>query len=98
MLNDYDKLLREYNVPPGALSNEELRMLHEGGIPLDEGEYEEYVPHPNERVTQPKYPRVNNSVENESLRVVYEEQLSMKEKQLAFLQGELNNRDRLMEV
>lgn len=36
MLNDYDRLLREYNVPPGVLSEEELRMLREGGIPEDD--------------------------------------------------------------
>ena len=36
MLNDYDRLLREYNVPPGVLSEEELRMLREGCIPEDD--------------------------------------------------------------
>jgi hypothetical protein len=71
MINDYDRLLREYNVPPGALTNEELRMLHEGGIPLDDNEPEEYYPNPQDRITQPRYPRVNNSYENDSLRVVY---------------------------
>lgn len=41
---------------------------------------------------------MHNPIENESLRYVYEEQLSMKEKQIAFLQGELANRDKIMEV
>lgn len=40
MINDYDRLLREYNVPPGVLTNDELRMLREGGIPLDDDEQE----------------------------------------------------------
>jgi len=99
MSNDYDRLLREYNIPPGALTLEELRMLHEGGIPLDDDGQEDYiVPNPNDRITQPRLPQVHNSYENDSLRHIYEEQLSMKEKQLAFLQGELANRDKLMEV
>ncbi len=28
-----------YNVPAGVLTNEELRMLREGGIPLDDDEH-----------------------------------------------------------
>lgn len=73
MLNDYDRLLREYNVPPGVLTNEELRMLREGGIPLDEDEQEDYQhPNPNERITQPRLPRMHNLVENESIRYVFE--------------------------
>lgn len=99
MSNEYDRLLREYNIPPGALTLEELRMLQEGGIPLDDDGQEDYiVPNPNDRNTLPRYPRVQNNYENESLRHIYEEQLSMKEKQIAFLQGELANRDKLMEV
>jgi hypothetical protein len=38
MNNDYERLLREYNVPPGVLTNEELRMLREGGIRLDDSD------------------------------------------------------------
>jgi hypothetical protein len=60
MSNDYDRLLREYNIPPGALTNEELRMLHEGGIPLDDDGQEDYIV-PNDRITQPRLPRVHNS-------------------------------------
>lgn len=77
MINDYDRLLREYNVPPGVLSNEELRMLREGGIPLDDEDAGDYI-NPNERITQPRLPRPYNSAENDSLRFVFEEQLSMK--------------------
>lgn len=36
MSNDYDHILKEYNVVPGTLTNEELRMLRDGGIPLEE--------------------------------------------------------------
>lgn len=56
MLNDYDRLLREYNVPPGVLTEEELRMLREGGIPEDDDNEDEYImpSNPNERVTQPR--------------------------------------------
>ena len=99
MINDYDQLLREYNIPPGALTNDELRMLREGGIPLeDEGE-QQYLTNPNDRVTQPRLmPRVQNSMETDSLRLIFEEQMSMKDKQTAFLQGELANRDKMMEV
>ena len=78
MNNDYDRLLREYNVPPGALTNEELRMLREGGIRLDDSDGEGYDDYPIDRNTQPRLPRYQPHVENESIRQVYEEQLSMK--------------------
>ena len=91
--------MRDYNVPPGVLSPEEIRMLQHGGIRLDDsdGEQEDYYP-PNDRQTQPRLPRPNPAFENESIRQIYEEQLSMKEKQLAFLQAELAHRDKLMEA
>jgi hypothetical protein len=91
-------MLREYNVPPGVLSPEELRMLQQGGIRLDDSDGEEEDYYPQDRATKPKLPRVNpNPVfENESLRQIYEEQLSMKDKQLAYLQTELSHRDKLM--
>ena len=63
MINDYEHVLRDYGVVPGTLTNEELRMLRDGGIPLDEDIHEEYAPNPHERVTQPRLPRVQNSVE-----------------------------------
>lgn len=62
MINDYDRLLREYNVPPGVLSEEELRMLREGGIPLDDEAEDDYAPHPNDRITQPRLPRYQGGV------------------------------------
>ena len=40
MSNDYDQLLREYNVPPGVLSPEEMRLLREGGVRLDDSDGE----------------------------------------------------------
>lgn len=41
-------------------------MLREGGIPLDDEGDEDYVPHPNDRITQPRLPRyqLNQGVEN----------------------------------
>lgn len=38
MNNDYEQVLREYNLPPGVLSPEELRMLQHGGIQLDDSD------------------------------------------------------------
>jgi hypothetical protein len=43
-------------------------------------------------------PRYQPVVESESIRQIYEEQLSMKEKQLAYLQTELSHRDKLMDA
>ena len=40
MSNDYDHVLRDYNLLPGALTNEELRMLQHGGIPMDDDNQE----------------------------------------------------------
>ena len=41
MINDYEHVLRDYGVVPGTLTNEELRMLRDGGIPLEEDIHEE---------------------------------------------------------
>jgi hypothetical protein len=75
-------------------------MLQQGGIRLDDsdGEGEDYYPH--DRPTQPRLPRVHPqpAFENESLRQIYEEQLSMKDKQLAYLQNELAQREKLMDA
>ena len=38
MSNDYERLLRDYNVPYGVLSQKELKMLQEGGIRLDDSD------------------------------------------------------------
>jgi hypothetical protein len=93
-------MLREYNVPPGVLTNEELRMLQQGGIRLEDSDNEGEEYYPQNRPTQPRLPRMAPSpvFENESLRQIYEEQLSMKEKQIAYLQTELSHRDKLMEA
>jgi len=93
-------MLREYNVPPGVLTNEELRMLQQGGIRLEDSDNEGEEYYPQNRPTQPRLPRMAPSpaFENESLRQIYEEQLSMKEKQIAYLQAELSHRDKLMEA
>ena len=74
MSNDYERLLRDYNVPYGVLSPEELKMLQEGGIRLDDSDNEAEDHHHiplHETHTQPKYPRVRPQYENESLRQVY---------------------------
>jgi hypothetical protein len=107
MSNDYERMLREYNVPAGVLTNEELRMLQQGGIRLDDSDGEEdYYPPPHshqqplDRTTQPRLPRVapQPAFEQESLRTIYEEQLAMKDKQLAFLQADAAQRDRVVEA
>ncbi len=59
MNNEYERLLREYNVPPGVLSPEEIRMLQQGGIRLDDSDGEEDYYPPNDRPTQPRLPRIN---------------------------------------
>lgn len=64
MSNDYDRLLREYNVAPGVLSAEQMKMLQEGGIRLDDSDQGEDYYNPQERVTQPKYPRMRPAFEN----------------------------------
>jgi hypothetical protein len=65
MNNDYEQVLREYNLPPGVLSPEELRMLQHGGIQLDDsdGEGDDYFP-PQDRITQPRLPRMKPAFEN----------------------------------
>lgn len=34
MSTEYEKLMREYQIPPGALTPEELKLLEQGGIRL----------------------------------------------------------------
>ena len=64
-----------------------------------DGEGPDYEPMRHSH-TQPRYQRAGVGVgfEGEAIRQVYEEQISMKEKQLGFLQSELAQRDKLMEV
>ena len=38
MNTEYDRLMREYQVPPGVLTEEELKLLKQGGIRLDDDE------------------------------------------------------------
>lgn len=42
MSYEYDKILRQYDIPAGVLSEEELRMLQQGGIRLDDSDAEDY--------------------------------------------------------
>lgn len=51
-------MLREYNVPAGVLTNEELRMLQQGGIRLDDSDNEGEEYYPQNRPTQPRLPRM----------------------------------------
>ena len=51
---EFDKLLHDFQIPPGALTPEELRLLQQGGIKIDDDEDE--LDHINfNRQTQPKY-------------------------------------------
>jgi hypothetical protein len=65
---------------------------------LDDSDGEPEEDYANDRNTQPRLPRYQPAVESESIRQIYEEQLSMKEKQIAYLQSELGHRDRLMDA
>lgn len=101
MSSEYDRLMREYNVPPGVLNEDELQLLRQGGYKLDDSDEEaDYDLRGANRHARPKLPsyNINTTMEVESLKQIYEDKLSMKEKQLNFLQQELNNRDQLMEA
>jgi hypothetical protein len=101
MRSEYDALMREYQVPPGVLSEEELKMLKDGGIRLEDSDEEDYqqVHRPLNRQTQPKIPKPHSSSnEAESLRQIFQEQLSLKDKQIHYLQNELVMRDQVMEA
>jgi hypothetical protein len=55
--------MREYQIPPGALTPEELRLLEQGGIRLDDSDDENdfnrsYNPN---RQTRPKIPHMANT-------------------------------------
>ena len=54
MSNDYD-VAREYGVPPGVLSPEEMRLLREGGVRLDDSDGEGDYDIIHNRHTQPRY-------------------------------------------
>lgn len=59
MSTEYERLMNQYNVPVGALTSEELKLLKNGGIRLDDSDEEPDHPHshshPN-RQTQPRFP------------------------------------------
>lgn len=83
--------MREYQIPPGALTAEELRLLEQGGIRLDDSDDENdygrsYNPN---RQTRPKVPNMANTAtaENEAFKQIYENELSKKEKQIWYLQN-----------
>ena len=103
-MSEYDRLLREYNIPPGVLSNEELRMLRQGGIRLDDSEGEDEHHHAEDsfnRHTQPRIPQrsfapAGTDLQAESIKQIYEGKLSMKDKQIDFLQAELSRRDQIL--
>ena len=80
-------------IPEGVLTAEELRLLRDGGIRDSDSDNaeEEHEFHGRTR------PHVN-AVELETLKSVHRNQLSMKEKQIQFLQSELSRRDQLMEI
>jgi len=65
-----------------------MRLLKQGGIRLDDSdeEFEDYNG-PN-RHTRPKLPHfnANSAMEIESLKQIYEDKLSIKEKQINYLQ------------
>lgn len=41
MSSEYERLMRDYQVPPGVLSPEELKLLHQGGIRVDDSDEED---------------------------------------------------------
>jgi len=77
MSTEYEKMMREYQIPPGALTPEELKLLEQGGIRLDDSD-DEYDYGRNSynanRQTRPKVSNVpkNSSVENEALKQIYD--------------------------
>lgn len=36
LMAEFDKLLHDFQIPPGALTPEELRLLQQGGIKIDD--------------------------------------------------------------
>ena len=68
MSTEYDRLMNQYGVPPGALTAEELRLLKNGGIRLDdsddEGDYRQ--PYNAHRQTQPRVPQQGNQSHSEN--------------------------------
>lgn len=68
MNTEYDRLMREYNVPPGLLTKEEEELLKRGGIRLDDDEDDEHYDsfHLPNRHTQPRVPNVQPASSQEA--------------------------------
>jgi progesterone-induced-blocking factor 1 len=84
--------MREYGVPEGVLSAEELQLLRDGGIRDSDSDALEEEGHARTRA------RGGRTLEIETLRSVHQNQLSMKDKQIQFLQAELGRREHLLEL
>lgn len=70
---EFDKLLHDFQIPPGALTPEELRLLQQGGIKIDDDEQD--LDHINfNRQTQPKnhYSKHSPPSDLEAFKLVYE--------------------------
>lgn len=96
MSSEYDRLMREYEIPPGALTSEELKLLKQGGIRFDDSDDEQDYEHsvyPN-RQTRPKLPNqaISSSSEAEAMKQIYDNELSKKDKQIWYLQNESAHR------
>lgn len=102
MSTEYDNLMRQYDIPPGALTAEELRLLKNGGIRLDDSDDEADAPYPlnPNRQTQPRgnHMRQPAPVEAEAVKQIYENELSKKDKQIWYLQNENAQRERMWEA
>ena len=63
MSTEYERLMNQYGVPPGALTAEELRLLKNGGVRLDDSDDEaDYrQPYNPNRQTQPRAGHQGNS-------------------------------------
>lgn len=102
MSSDYERLLRDYQIPPGALTPEELRLLEQGGIRLDDSDDEQdYSRSYNiNRQTKPRVPNMAGTAtaENEAFKQIYENELSKKDKQIWYLQNENAHREKIWEA
>ena len=91
-------------MPADVLTQDELRMLKHGGIRLDDSDNEDessfrnHYDDPLHKNTQPRLPKnyAGTDLQSESIRQIYEGKLSMKDKQIDFLQAELSRRDQLI--